>query len=325
MHLRTDTRRPGLTLVCSWLFMVLIQLPVNISHAAEPRIAVIYPVVKKPYSTVFERIIDGIAAEAKTDIVKYGLEGVSEEQGMAIQAWLAGQQADVIVVLGRRGIEAVRNLKLPIPSVFGGVLYVADTVLDDSVGISLTPDPKQLFDQLKRLSPGTRRVFVVYNPVRYQWLIDLAKPVAGALGITLVTKAAEGPRDSARIHRDILREARRRTDSVWLLQDSSIIDSNTILPMILKESWNKKLIVFSSNPSDVPRGILFSFYADNKVLGENLAKLAFSRLDTRQKTDAFILPLPGALSAVNLRTASHLGLHIPFEEQRQFGLVFPRK
>jgi len=325
MHLKTNTRRSGFALACSWLFLVFIQVPVNTGYAAEQRIAVIYPIVKKPYSTVFERIIDGIAAEAKTDIVKYGLEGVDEEQGTAIQAWLSDQQADVIVVLGRRGIEAVRNLVLTIPSVFGGVLYVADTTLDNSVGISLTPGPKQLFGQLKRLSPRTRRVFVVYNPARYQWLIDLAEPAAAALGITLVTKAAEGPRDSARIHRDILREARRRTDSVWLLQDSSIIDSNTILPMILKKSWDKKLIVFSSNPSDVPRGILFSFYADNKALGKNLAKLALARLDTRQKPGAFILPLPDALSAVNLRTASHLGLHISFEEQRKFGLVFPRK
>ncbi|HHI92886.1 MAG TPA: ABC transporter substrate-binding protein [Gammaproteobacteria bacterium] len=325
MHLKTNIKRPGVAFVCSWLLLVLSQAPINVSHAAEQRIAVIYPVVKKPYSTVFERIIEGIAAEAKTDIARYGLKGVDEEQGAAIQEWLSDQQSDVIVVLGRRGIEAVRDLKLTIPSVFGGVLYVADTTLANSAGISLTPDPKQLFGQLKRLSPGTKRIFVVYNPARYQWLINLAKPAAAALGITLVAKAVEGLRDSARIHRDILREAKRRTDSVWLLQDSSIIGSNTILPMILKESWNKKLIVFSSNPSDVPRGILFSFYADNKALGENLAKLALSRLDANQKPRTFILPLTGALSAINLRTASHLGLHIPFEEQRKFGLVFPRK
>jgi len=325
MHLKTHVKKPRLTLVCSWLFLALFQAPVNISYAAEQRIAVIYPIVKKPYSTVFEQIIDGITAEAKTNISKYGLKGIDEKQGAAIQEWLSDQQPDTIVVLGRRGIEAIRNLELSIPSVFGGVLYVADTTLDNSIGMSLTPNPKQLFNQLKRLSPRTKRIFVVYNPARYQWLIDLAKPAAAALGITLITKAAEGLRDSARIHRDILRKAKRQTDSVWLLQDSSIIGSNTILPMILKESWNKKLIVFSSNPSDVPRGVLFSFYADNNALGKNLAKLALSRLDTLQKPRAFILPLPGALSTVNLRTASHLGLHIPFKEQRKFDLVFPRK
>jgi len=326
MHLKTNVKRSGLALACFWLCLVLFQASVNIGHAAEPRIAVIYPIVKKPYSTVFEQIIDGITAETKMGISKYGLEGVDEKQGIAVREWLSSQQSDTIVVLGRRGIEATRNLELMIPSVFGGVLYVADTTLNGSVGISLTPGPKQLFDQLKRLSPKTKRIFVVYNPARYQWLVDLAKPAAAALGITLITKTAKGLRDSARIHRDILKKAKRRTDSVWLLQDSSIIDSNTILPMILKESWNKKLIVFSSNPSDVPRGILFSFYADNEALGKNLAKLAFSRLgNTQKKARAFILPLPDALSAVNLRTASHLGLHIPFEEQRKFGLVFPRK
>jgi len=325
MHLKANAKRPGLTLVCFWLFLILFQMPVNISHAAERRIAVIYPIVKKPYSTVFEQIIDGIAAEAKTNIIKYGLKGVDEKQRTAIQQWISDQQPDVIVVLGRRGIQAVQNLKLTIPSVFGGVLYIADNTLDNATGISLTPDPKQLFGQLKRLSPETKRVFVVYNSARYQWLIDLAEPAAAALGITLVAKAAEGLRNSARIHRDILREAQRRKDSVWLLQDASIIGSTAILPMILKESWNKKLTVFSSNPSDVPRGILFSFYADNKVLGKNLAKLALSKLGTTQKSSTFILPLPGALSAVNLRTASHLGLHISFEEQRKFGLVFPRK
>jgi len=330
MHLRANAKRLGLTLVCFLLFLVLFQMPVNISHAAEQRIAIIYPIVKKPYSTVFEQIIDGVAAEAKTNIIKYGLKGSDEKQGAAIQQWLSDQQPDVTVVLGRRGIKAVQNLKLTIPSVFGGVLYIADNTLDNATGISLTPDPKQLFGQLKRLSPETKRVFVVYNPARYQWLIDLAESAAAEFGITLVTKAAEGLRDSARIHRDILREAQRRKDSVWLLQDSRIIGSNAILPMILRESWNKKLTVFSSNPSDVPRGILFSFYADNKMLGKNLAKLALSKLalsklDATQKSSTLILPLPDALSAVNLRTASHLGLHISFEEQRKFGLVFPRK
>lgn len=325
MHLRTNIRSRGVALACSWLFLVLIQVQANISYAAEQRVAVIYPEVKKPYSTVFERIIDGVAAEAKTNVVKYGLKKGDEEQGEVIRAWLSVQQVDVIVVLGRRGIEMLRKLELSIPSVFGGVLYVADVELEHSVGISLTPGPEPLFGQLKRLSPGTKRVFVVYNPARHQWLIDLAKPAAEALGITLVAKAAKGLRDSARIHRDILRKAQRKTDSVWLLQDSGIIDSATILPMILRESWNKKLIVFSSNPSDVPRGILFSFYADNNMLGRSLARLAFDHLKKGKRSIAFISPLPGALSAVNLRTASHLGLHIPFEEQREFGLVFPRK
>lgn len=312
------------------LLLIFFQALVSVSHAADQRIGIIYPEVKKPYSTVFERIIDGIGAESKTDIVKYGIKGMGEEQDTSIKEWLSEQQPEVIVALGRRGIEVVKKQNSGIPSVFGGVLYVTDATLDSTTGISLTPNPKQLFTQLKQFSPDTKRVFVVYNPARYQWVIDLAKPAASALGITLTAKAADGARESARIHRDILKKAKRRTDSLWLLQDSSIVSSKTILPMILKESWNKKLIVFSSNPSDVPRGILFSFYADHKALGKSLARLALERVDNESRENSSqanneITPLTDMLSAVNIRTAGHVGLHIPYEEQRKFGLVFPRK
>ena len=325
MHLKTNTKTSRHGLISFWLFLFVIQVQVSICHAADQRIAVIYPLVQKPYSTVFELIIDGISAESDLDIVKYGLEKIDEEQNTSLQEWLLRQQPDVVIALGRRGIEGTHNLDLVVPIVFGGVLYASETTMDNSPGISLTPDPGLLFNQLKHLSPNTKRIFVVYNPERYQWLIDLAETAASSLGLSLVAKTARGLRDSARIHREILRRAENKTDSVWLLQDSSIMGTNTILPMILKESWNKKLLVFSSNPGDVPRGTLFSYYADNKALGRNLARLAVNSLDPDNEVSNSIVALSSALSAVNIRTASHIGLHIPYEEQRKFGLVFPRK
>lgn len=325
MRLRTIIKASKFRLICCWLFLFLIQVQVNISNAADQRIAVIYPLVQKPYSTVFEQIIDGIASESKTELAKYGLGGENEKQDGSIQEWLSDQQSDVVVALGRRGIKGVQNANLTIPFVFGGVLYVTDSTSKVAAGISLTPDPAQLFGQLKRLSPRTKQIFVVYNPSRYQWLVDLAKPAAMSLGVTLTAIAADGLRDSAKIHRDLLRKADGKTDSVWLLQDPGIVGSSTILPMILKEAWNKKLIVFSSNPSDVPRGALFSFFADHKALGRGLARLALKQQGLDQKDSKSISPLPDARSAVNIRTASHIGLHIPYEEQRKFDLVFPRK
>jgi putative ABC transport system substrate-binding protein len=197
--------------------------------------------------------------------------------------------------------------------------------MSQSHGISLTPDPTLLFNQLKRLSPKTKRIIVVYNSARYQWLIDLAKTAANTVGLTLVAETADGLRESAKLHRDILRNVNSATDSLWLLQDPGIVATNTILPMILKESWNKKLLVFSSNPSDVPRGALFSYYSNNKALGHDLARLAASALDHDYNSSYSIAPLTSALSAINIRTAGHIGLQIPFEEQRKFSLVFPRK
>ncbi len=320
MHFKNNFTMPIL-----WLFIGFFLAYPAVICASGQRIAVVYPIVEKPYSTVFEFIIDGISAGSDLDVAEYGLEKIDEEQDASLQKWLLKQQPDVVIALGRRGIEGIRNIDLAVPAVFGGVLYVSEATMDNSSGISLTPDPSLLFKQLKHLSPNTKRVFVVFNSARYQWLIDLAKTAAQASGLSLVAKTANGLRDSARIHRDILQRAESGTDSVWLLQDPGIVGTNTILPMILKKSWDKKLLVFSSNPSDVPRGTLFSYYADNRALGKKLAKLAINSLDPDYKANYSIVPLTNALSAINIRTAGHIGLHIPYEEQRKFGLVFPRK
>lgn len=312
-------------LLVYWLLIGFLLLQSKLSLAAELHIAIIYPVVEKPYSTVFEQIIDGVVEQSHSDVSQYGLDEINTEQTAALQEWLALQQPDVVIALGRRGIEGVRRLELTVPVVFSGVLYASKSTANQSHGISLTPDPALLFNQLKRLSPKTKRIFVVYNPTRYQWLIDLAKKEANSAGLTLIAEIADSLRESAKLHRNILRNANNTTDSLWLLQDPGIVATNTILPMILKESWNKKLLVFSSNPGDVPRGALFSYYSDNKALGHNLARLAASALNSDYNSSYSIAPLTSALSAINIRTAGHIGLQIPFEEQRKFSLVFPRK
>lgn len=314
------------TLPIIWLLFGLLSLAqFNVCLASERRLAVVYPLVSKPYNTIFEQIIDGISSGDNVDIVEFGIETNKEDQSVSLKEWLAREEPDVVIALGRRGVEGIRNLELTIPTIFGGVLNVSADTMKVSTGISLTPDPGILFRQLKRLSPETRRVFVVYNPTRYQWLIDIAQVASKKLGISLVSQAAEGLRDSAQIHREFLRKANRKTDSVWLLQDSNIIGKNTILPMILEQSWNQKLLVFSSNPSDVPRGVLFSFYADNRALGKKLQTLAANTLNPSFSSEYPMVPLTTVLSAINIRTASHMNLQISNEEIRSFQLIFPRK
>jgi putative ABC transport system substrate-binding protein len=244
---------------------------------------------------------------------------------MALQAWIAQQQPEAVIALGRRGIEGIHTLGLTVPTVFSGVLYASKATINNSRGISLTPDPALLFKRLMSLSPKTKHVYVVYNPARYQWLIDLAKTTAHRSGLSLIAETADDLRESAKKHRQILQNANSESDSLWLLQDPGIVATNTILPMILKESWNNKILVFSSNPSDVPRGALFSYYADNRALGRDLARLAIKTLKPGYKAAFSIEPLSSALSAVNIRTAGHIGIQIPFEEQKGFSLVFPRR
>ena len=113
------------------------------------------------------------------------------------------------------------------------------------------------------------------------------------------------------------------TSAIWLLQDVTTIDSDTILPLLLEEAWNRRSIVFSSNLVHVKKGVLFSMYPDNLKLGEELGKLAMDVM--QNKTNSEILPLKALKLAVNIRIAKHLGIKIQRQQEKSFDLIFPRR
>ena len=93
--------------------------------------------------------------------------------------------------------------------------------------------------------------------------------------------------------------------------------------MLLEKSWRSQLVLFSDNPSHVKKGVLFALYPDNAGLGRSLALMARDRVDHPEALSAGVLPLRNLFTAVNLRTAEHLGLVYSAKQQRSFNLVFP--
>jgi putative ABC transport system substrate-binding protein len=91
--------------------------------------------------------------------------------------------------------------------------------------------------------------------------------------------------------------------------------------LVLQESWSQDIAVFSSNFVHVRRGVLFSLYPDNVALGKSLAGLAQGMLVSGNDGTHGMLPLRDVQSAVNLRTAQHLGINPA--RQQGFDLIFP--
>lgn len=94
------------------------------------------------------------------------------------------------------------------------------------------------------------------------------------------------------------------------------------MPMILAEAWNKQLVIISNNPGHVSKGALFSLYPDNTGLGESLAELAKTTATTQRDNVSL---LRNVQSAVNIRTAEHLGIHFNNQDKRSFSLLFPSR
>lgn len=284
-------------------------------------LGVVYPEVREPYKKIFETIIDGIEYETGSRVDQYTFNPAFDRASLV--AKIADNQNHVVLALGLGGLKAVSQLNLDVPIVIGAILPSSVEALGSIAGgISLMPDPDQLFEKLKRLVPTITTVSVVYNPAVNQQLIDQAKVSAQSLKLTLDARVANDIREAALIYRELAENIDSQTNAIWLLQDSTTIDSDAVLPSLLEQAWKRRLTVFSSKLVHVKRGALFSMYPDNFKMGRELGKLA--RTVTEDTIPATIYTLKALKVAVNLRTAKHLGIDLSSRDGRSFDLVFPR-
>ncbi len=290
------------------------------SLAAQPRIMVIYPDAKGGYATLFEQIIRGIEETTKGTIIP--LEVPLEPDIATLQQRIGQQPNDVIIALGRRGIKTAKALQLKTPVIAGGLLSMSESDMDTYPAISLLSNPSLLFQRLHALAPGIRRVYLIYNPERHQWLLPWAEVAAKQHQLTLISRPATNIRSAARLYRELVNEMESGRDALWILQDSTLTGDTSLLSYLLQEAWQRRLLIFSSSPAHVRRGALFSLYADKQGLGRDLGRLALRVISNDAKPG--LQPASEVNIAVNLRTASHLGLSISYQQQRQFNLVFPR-
>ncbi|MDE2311107.1 MAG: hypothetical protein KGL01_09815, partial [Betaproteobacteria bacterium] len=240
-----------------------------------------------------------------------------------LRASLLSQNTKVVIALGRQGMKTATAVSSGLKVVAGGVLTVPENEARGLPVISLSPDPALLFARMKALMPAAKRVVVVYDPNFNGWLMKLAKEAARAQGLELVAHEAQDLRSAVRFYQEFFSEADGHRDVLWLPQDSTTVEESSILPLVLQESWNKGIAVFSSNAAHVRRGVLFSLYPDNVALGKSLAGLAQGILISGDYGKRGMMPLRDVQSAVNLRTATHLGLKL--SGQQSFDTTFPEQ
>ncbi|RFP19389.1 MULTISPECIES: ABC transporter substrate-binding protein [unclassified Duganella] len=279
-------------------------------------LTVLYPDIGEPYRTVFAEILQGVEDQSKAKPRAIALGAGSDLNELRNTL----KNGKVVIALGRQGLKAAAMLDPPQGVVVGGVGSAPDA--DRLNGISLAPDPALLFGMLKTLLPAIRRVIVVYNPASNEAQIRLAREAARALGLELVALEATDLAGAARAYETQFAAADGHRDALWLPQDATTVEETTILPLVLKESWSRNLPVFSSSVLHVKKGVLFGMYPNNVQLGRDLAALALS-VQNGEMPKHGVTPLRAVRSALNSRTASHIGLNLVSSQQRSFDAVFP--
>jgi len=287
---------------------------------SDGQIAVVYPDIGDPYRGIFTKIIEGIEAKAKKQVLSFAVSG--DHSPSELRQTLKNKDVRVVIALGRQGMQAADGLSDEFGVVVGGVTAVPEEKAERFSVVSLSPDPVLLFSRLKAITPKVRRIHVVYDPGQNSWLMRLARHAARAQGIELLTYEATTLKRAVAYYQQILADVDVEHDALWLPQDSTTVEESIVLPMVLQGAWNSGLPVFSSSFAHVKRGVLFSLFPDNAGLGQHLASSALDYLAPGSAPNQGISPLKDVLGAVNLRTARHLGLNLSTQLQRSFSVVF---
>ncbi len=298
--------------------VVLAGGPVRAAEAVRA-IAVVYPELGEPFKQVFANIIDGIEDKFGGTVANFAMSSNANPAQVADE--IRKRDVQVVIGLGRGGMRVAVAMAGEMAVLVGCVMSVQESEAKAFPVHTLAPDPALLLARLKRLRPATRRVHLVFDPKLNAWLVRLARDAARAEGLELLAQEAADQAGALRAYAQLLAAADPGRDAVWLPQDPTTVDDNAVLPLVLREGWNRNIAVFSSHLAHVRRGALFSLYPDNRELGRSLAVSA-QRLGAAPKSAVpGVLPLRQALAAINIRTAAHLGIDTAV--QSGFDLVYP--
>lgn len=287
------------TIVMTLLFsatMTAVSYPARSSG-----LVVLYPNVSKPYSKIYEDIIAGIT-EQNTGITK----SMAVDQNQPVDFYrtsLAKLAPDTIIALGKNNVSLVREMKLEVPLVAGGLTNSTVNV----AGISMITDPQIIIDKLILLRGDVQNIHLVTDTANHADQFQRASDYAKVKNINFIIHRANSMQTAAGEYKKLLADV-RENHAIWLCCDKAI-NHSSLLSEVLETAWKKKVVVFSSNPSHVKSGALFSIYPNNKKLGISLANLV---KEVSAGNDEFktLRPLRDVYTIVNDRTMRHLGISL---------------
>ena len=296
---------------CAFLWTLLSP---DFAFAGKKKVAVFFPQYPAPYNTIYEDIISGIQHDKLFD---FRLIPVNEGESAEAEQIFKDGHFDGAITLGQRGLDVFQTDPIK-PVVSGGIAIIPDHVS----GISLSVAPNQMFSKLQSLYPAIRKLFVVYSEEASGAIMPLARTAAAQRGIELITLEAFDLRDALTSYRHIFNQV-RQGDAIWLPLDWITVEDRLILPMLLKESWNKRIALISSKPGHTRSGTVFAIFPNNFGLGEELAQTLILKFQSPDKR--FASPASKVDVAVNTRSAAHLGLDFSRAQKNTFDLIFPLK
>ncbi len=269
----------------------------------------------------FKHAIEGFRTQVGLPIHVYH-PGIRNEHRDYIKQAIAQQHPALIFALGKSALSIAREINNNVPTVYAFVLhpnrvYKPDTPMKHrESGIAMSITAQQQFKTLLQIAPGIHNIGVVYDPHQSAALIRQAQRAANRLGLKLIAVAVSSQKAAAQAIGDIF----THIDAMWMVPDTTVLTSTTFRQMI-HLSLKHAVAMIGLAPKYVRAGSLFSLSFDSRSVGRQAGRMA-GRILKGRKMPA-LLPPDTTNLAVNLQTASRLGLTIPARLLKQATHAYP--
>jgi len=237
-----------------------------------PAFAAEVVVVQGERMAPFEAALRGFEATAGVRSVERFV--LSDLRGADVARAVREARPRLVLAIGRDALAKVRDIReIPVVYVMAATPETTGATGRNVTGVEMTvPAERYLSFFAKEL--GGKRVGVIHNPARTGAQVREAQEAARRLGITLVLRRADDPREAVRE----LSTLKGEVDALWLLPDPSVVTRDTMEAFALFSQQNR-LPVVAFAARYLQQGAVAAFEVDPADMGRQAGRMARRILD----------------------------------------------
>ena len=274
--------------------------------ASAPQVAIVIGQDSPLYAEVlegFRAYLAGVGVAATIDV--YNLKGHNGNAQDVLRR-LKNDPPMMFFTIGPLATQAVLMESGEIP-VIASLTGHLDSVKKKGnlTGVGLEFSLETQFEVMRRIVPDLANIGVLFSPKENLEMVDLARSIAKKLGMTLVTKPIEAPREIP----DALDSMANNVDLLWGVTDQVVLSPQTAEPILLF-SFRNTVPFVGLSASWVKAGSLYALERDYGDIGRQCGEVAVKVLNnTPPRTIPVAYPRKVRYT-INLKTARHMKMEL---------------
>ena len=258
----------------------------------------------------FNQAVAGFVAACPEHIIEYDLRGTKKEESSIIQR-LTAAKPHLIVAIGPLAAQVAREHLRDVPMIFVMVSNPPKHGLQGAnlAGVSLDIPVQTQLANYKALVPILQTLGVIYDPTKTGAMVTEARSTVAPFGLQLLAAPVSTPKEVPAALRSLL----GKIDALWMVPDDTVVTPESF-KFLLLTAFENNLPFVTVSDIFVEAGALASLSPDYTDVGRQGCQLATEIESGRLRlAEVMVVPPAKVNLAINLKTASKIGLTLPPE------------